>query len=114
MSIARFSRHTGWNMTSGTFGINCARNPFRVHFFLKLLIPELSLRSNSGLELANAFGVESTEILHPQKLGNASALLRLRLQPLKLANASALIRSRLQPQLANASALVCRNCNRRN
>ena len=69
-------------MTSGTFGINCARNPFRVHFFLKLLIPELSLRSNSGLELANAFGVDATEILQPQKAANA-----LGVGPIEIASA---------------------------
>src|ERR1041385_8911038 len=35
------------------------RNPFRVDFLLIISIPELSLRSNSGLKLANAFGVLS-------------------------------------------------------
>src|SRR6185369_17975092 len=32
-------------------------NPFRVECLFKILIPGLSLRSNPGLELANAFGV---------------------------------------------------------
>jgi len=32
-------------------------NPFRVKCLFKILIPGLSLRSNPGLELANAFGV---------------------------------------------------------
>src|SRR5215212_2469006 len=32
-------------------------NPFRVQRILDVLIPGLSLRSNSGLKLANAFGV---------------------------------------------------------
>ena len=32
-------------------------NPFRVNFFFINSIPGLSLRSNPGLKLANAFGV---------------------------------------------------------
>ena len=33
------------------------RNPFRVSNRLVIMIPWLSLRSNHGLKLANAFGV---------------------------------------------------------
>jgi len=32
-------------------------NPFRVQSLFNVLIPGLSLRSNPGLKLANAFGV---------------------------------------------------------
>jgi hypothetical protein len=35
------------------------RNPFRVERLFQTRFPELSLRSNSGLKLANAFGVIS-------------------------------------------------------
>src|SRR5690349_23309442 len=35
-------------------------NPFRVRLISLKLVPELSLRSNSGLKLANAFGVSDT------------------------------------------------------
>jgi hypothetical protein len=35
----------------------CDVNPFRVYGLFSFPIPGLSLRSNPGLELANAFGV---------------------------------------------------------
>jgi hypothetical protein len=37
----------------------CAANPFRVERHMVHLFPGLSLRSNPGLKLANAFGVKN-------------------------------------------------------
>jgi len=60
-------------------------NPFRVQSLFNILIPGLSLRSNPGLKLANAFGVI---VLIPR--------LSLRSNPgLKLANAFGVIWSNL-------------------
>ena len=41
--------------------VHSAANPFRVGAEISFTYPELSLRSNSGLELTNAFGVLSIE-----------------------------------------------------
>jgi len=41
-------------------------NPFRVNSEIELQIPGLSLRSNPGLELANAFGVSIANLLLPK------------------------------------------------
>ena len=38
------------------------RNAFSVDVFLQLVFPRLSLRSNLGLKLANAFGVKSIKL----------------------------------------------------
>jgi hypothetical protein len=38
------------------------RNPFRVQGAVFYVYPELSLRSNSGLRLANAFGVKKRSL----------------------------------------------------
>ena len=43
--------------TSGTFGIRRREKPFQGFSPFIYRIPGLSLRSNPGLELANAFGV---------------------------------------------------------
>src|SRR6185503_12880533 len=37
----------------------CGNNPFRVQMIVVVVFPGLSLRSNTGLKLANAFGVDS-------------------------------------------------------
>jgi len=46
-----------WLPTSFAERVRAAINPFRVEGLLYALIPGLSLRSNPGLKLANAFGV---------------------------------------------------------
>jgi len=39
--------------------VYCEANPFRVTSEIEMMIPGLSRRSNPGLELANAFGVNT-------------------------------------------------------
>jgi hypothetical protein len=43
--------------------VHLGMNPFRVKIFSLISFPGLSLRSNPGLKLANAFGVLQTEPL---------------------------------------------------